>query len=193
MQIVPGLLAFFRGNASLRSNSSTVRSSIFLLAISLLVVACHAGQSVTKPSGYPDHVGDIAPDPALDDPSFKACRENYIPQYYSTNSDFKGEKPALEAYFREKFIKNKAHARESGYITIRFVVNCRGQTGRFRVQEIGLDYLPKKFPSALTNRLLELTKQLDGWQPGQRNGLQLDCYQYLTFTINNGDISQIMP
>ncbi len=157
------------------------------------MTACHAGQGVAKPSAYPAHVGDIAPDPALDDPAFTVCRENYIPQYYSTNSSFKGEKPAIEAYFREKFIKNKAHASESGYITIRFVVNCRGQTGRFRVQEIGLDYLPKKFPSALPNRLLDLTKQLDGWLPGQRNGFQLDCYQYLTFTITNGDISLIMP
>lgn len=193
MQIALSLLAFFRGEASLRSNSPTVRSSIFLLAISLLVAACHAGQGVTKSSAYPNHVGDIAPDPALDDPNFRACRENYTPQYYSIKSGYQGEKPALEAYFREKFIKNKAHARESGYITIRFVVNCRGQTGRFRVQEIGLDYQPKKFPTALTNRLLELTKQLNGWQPGQYNSLQVDYYQYLTFTITNGDISQIMP
>lgn len=170
-----------------------MRSYFFLLSLALLMVACHASQSTSKPPIYPAHVGDIAADPSLDDPSFVVCQENHTPQYYSIKSEFKGEKPALEAYFREKFIKNKAHARESGYITIRFVVNCRGQTGRFRVQEIGLDYLPKKFPSALTSRLLELTKQLDGWLPGQYNSLQVDYYQYLTFTINKGDISQIMP
>ncbi len=170
-----------------------MRLYIYLLSLALLMSACHAAQSISKPSAYPAHVGDIAPDPALDDPSFVVCRENHTPQYYSVKSGYQGEKPALEAYFREKFIKNKAHASESGYITIRFVVNCRGQTGRFRVQEIGLDYLPKKFPSALTSRLLELTKQLDGWLPGQYNSLQVDYYQYLTFTIANGDISQIMP
>ena len=173
------------------------------LLLPLLFVACRSGQtpskpsaaqaSAGKPSAYPAHVGDIAPDPALDDPGFTVCRENHIPQYYSVKSGYAGEKPALEAFFHKNFVKNKAHASESGYVTIRFVVNCRGQTGRFRVQEIGLDYQPKKFPPALTARLLELTRQLEGWQPGQYTGLAVDYYQYLTFTISNGDISQIMP
>ena len=170
-----------------------MRLFIYLSLLPLLIAACRSGQNTSKTSNYPAHVGDIAPDSTLDDPHFSACRENYIPQYYAANGGFRGEKPAIEAFFKERFIKNKKYSRESGYITIRFVVNCRGQTGRFRVQEMGTDYRPKKFPPALTAHLLELAKQLDGWLPGQRNGLGLDYYQYLTFTIVHGELTQILP
>jgi len=165
-----------------------------LIALALFS-GCGPSKNASKPSAdYPKNVGDIAPDPALDDPNFSVCRENYIQQYYSSStSGFRGEKPALEAFFREKFTPNLKHRGENGYITIRFVVNCRGQTGRFRVQEMGGDYLPKKFPPALTGRLLDLTQQLDGWLPAQRNGFTFDYYQYLTFVIASGDIAQILP
>lgn len=174
-------------------NDPTMRFSILLFFSSLLIFACHTSQSTSKPSGYPPNVGDILPDKALDDPGFIVCREKFIPQYYSVTSGFSGEKPALEAYFRKNFIPDKKYISENGYITIRFVVNCQGKTGRFRMQEIGPDYQPKKFPAALSKHLLELTKNLTGWLPGQHNGVQLDYYQYLTFTIVNGELTQMMP
>lgn len=160
-----------------------------------LFSGCGPSKNASKPNAdYPKNVGDIRPDPALDDPKFSVCRENYIQQYYySTTSGFRGEKPALQAFFREKFTLNPKHRSENGYITIRFVVNCRGEAGRFRVQEMGTDYLPKKFPLALTAHLLNLTKQLDGWLPAQHNGIVFDYYQYLTFVIASGDIAQILP
>ena len=171
-----------------------MRLSIFLFCLFLWMAACHAPQNASKPTGYPPNVGDILPDRALDDPGFTVCREQFITQYYSSlTSGFTSEKPALEAYFRSKFIPNKKYAGESGYITIRFVVNCQGKTGRFRMQEIGPDYLPKKFPSAISKHLLDLTKNLQGWLPGQRNGFRLDYYQYLTFSIVNGELTQITP
>lgn len=166
-----------------------------MLLVLALFSGCGPSKNISQASSpYPKNVGDIAPDTALDDPNFGVCREQYITQYYSsTTSGFRGEKPALEAFFRGKFTKNAKHRGENGYITIRFVVNCRGQTGRFRVQEMGADYRPKKFPSALTAHLLAITKQLDGWLPAQRNGFSLDYYQYLTFVITDGGIAQILP
>ena len=180
-------------NRLLQVNHLIVRYYAYLSILVFLFAACQSGRKVSKPAAYPANVGDIAPDPSLDDPGFTVCRERFIPQYYSIKSGFEGEKPAIEAYFREKFVRNKKYKGEDGYITIRFVVNCKGKTGRFRVYEMGPDYLPKKFPAALSSHLLDLTKHLEGWQPGQGNALQWDYYQYLTFTITNGEITQIMP
>ena len=167
----------------------------FLLLVFLSSVFFFACQTHRElPAGdYPNNVGDIAPDATLDDTLFKVCRENYIPQYYSLKSGFTGEKPAIEAYFREKFVKNRKHSRENGYITVRFVVNCRGESGRFRVQEADLNLQPKQFPPDLSAQLLRLTKGLNGWQPGENQGLQIDYYQYLTFKIAGGDIVAILP
>ncbi|HEY5825628.1 MAG TPA: hypothetical protein VIT44_14740, partial [Cyclobacteriaceae bacterium] len=90
-----------------------------------------------SPSKYPDHVGDIAFDAKLDDPEFRICAEHSVYlQYYNFGKgvQYKGEKPAIEEHFKEVY-SNKMPS-ETGYITIRFVVNCAGKTGRFRVQEM---------------------------------------------------------
>lgn len=108
-------------------------------------------------------------------------------------SGYEGEKPAIERYFREHFIPQKGWEKENGYLSIRFVVNCNGRTGRFRAQEMGMDYLPKKFPESLRNHLLELCQNMPGWLPGKREQIPYDYYQYLTFTLVNGQIARITP
>lgn len=162
------------------------------LAIALLFNACRSGQSV-QDKRYPAHVGDISPDPKQDDPAFTVCRENYVPQYYSLESGYEGEKPAIEAYFRKNFVHNNKHKAVDGYITIRFVVNCQGKTGRFRLQEVGPDLVAKQFPAELSSQLLRLVKSLQGWKPGMNNGVALDYYKYLTFKIKDGNIAEILP
>lgn len=164
----------------------------------LLLLAFWAACSPAKPSlvaqqTYPNQVGDIAPDSMLDEPGFRACRESNIPQYYSVKSGYEGEKPAIEQYFEQNFRTQKAWAKESGYLTVRFVVNCNGQTGRFRTLEIDTGYQPKKFPESLSQHLLQLCKQMPGWLPGKAENIPYDYYQYLTFTIAKGEIVYIMP
>ena len=164
---------------------------LFFLA---LFSACKPSKTVGVPgSNYPNNIGDIKPDPKLDDSTFRACRESNIPQYYSIESGFEGEKPAIKRYFEQNFKKNRAWAKENGYITVRFVVNCNGQTGRFRVLEMSPEYQSKKFPPALSDQLLQLTKQMIGWLPGKSENIPYDYYQYLSFTITKGEITQITP
>ncbi|MFN0034073.1 MAG: hypothetical protein ACKVUS_03335 [Saprospiraceae bacterium] len=157
--------------------------------------ACSQSKNHPAPgSNYPNNVGDITPDPLLDDSTFRACRESNIPQYYSLDvAGFDGEKPAIERYFKQNFKTEKGWAKENGYVTIRFVVNCNGLTGRFRVMEMGQDYLAKKFPPTLSDHLLQLCKQMKGWLPGKSESIPYDYYQYLTFTIANGEIARITP
>lgn len=172
----------------------TMRIPWLLLSFLALFAACKPGKNATPPNtNYPNQVGDIKPDPMLDDTSFHACRESNIPQYYSVDGRFEGEKPAIERYFKQNFRKQKAWEKENGYLTIRFVVNCKGETGRFRIQEMGLDYHPKKFPEALSQHLLGLCKQMIGWQSGRSETRVYDYYQYLTFTIAKGEILRITP
>ena len=163
-----------------------------LIALAVFFNACRSGQPAPG-HPYPAHIGDISADPKQDDPAFSVCRENYIPQYYSLESGYEGEKPAIEAYFRKNFVYNHKHKAVDGYITIRFVVNCQGKTGRFRVQEIGPDLVAKQFPAELSSQLLRLVKSLQGWKPGMNKGVALDYYQYLTFKIKDGNIVEILP
>ena len=60
---------------------------------------------------------------------------------------------------------------------------------------IGMDesYQPMQFNAAITDQLLTITKQLDGWIPKSDGGKEVDYYQYLIFKINHGEITEIMP
>jgi hypothetical protein len=45
----------------------------------------------------------------------------------------------------------------------------------------------------LENKLLKFTKSLDGWMPKEIKGLKVDYYQYLTYKIENGKVSEVLP
>ena len=144
--------------------------------------------------GYPLHVGDIYFDSKMDDPSFKLCDEDRVFQYYNFGQglQYKGEKPKINEHFGIG-LKAESQKNESGFLTIRFIVNCQGKTGRYRVQGMDNDYKEKTFNDDLTSQLLNLTKQLDGWIVGEFKGKAYDYYQYLTFKIEEGKLIEIMP
>lgn len=163
--------------------------------IFLLLLICALGCSNQN---HQQDVGDIPFDPAMDNPDFKICgRESSIKQYYVRGSSllpagYKGEKRALEKAVLEQYAFPVSES-ENGYVTIRFIVNCHGAAGRFRVEQMGLDYQPRVFDPALVRQLLIITQSLDGWIPVSRDGKTYDFYQYLTFVLRNGQIVKILP
>ncbi|MEQ9164885.1 MAG: hypothetical protein RLO12_01400 [Fulvivirga sp.] len=139
------------------------------------------------------HVGDILFDPKIDTTDFQPCHEDLTFQYYNFSSaiQYDGEKAKVLREFDRQF--QAVDEYENGYVTIRFIVNCDGKTGWYRIVTMDLDYNEKNLSKELTNQLLEITKSLDGWKPGDFDGKNYDYYQYLTFKITNGDIERIMP
>lgn len=156
----------------------------------LLAIGC-------QPEPRPGDVGDIAFDPAQDDPAFELCNERSVKQYYvrgsyDTPAGYRGEKKALVAEFAERY-RFPVVEEENGYLTIRFVVNCRGKTGRFRIQEMDFAYQPRSFAPAIRDQLLSIIRELDDWIPVARDEKKYDFYQYLTFRIEKGQLIRIMP
>lgn len=171
-----------------------LHKSIFLVSFAmfaLLVTVSCAQEAQIK--SYPAVVGDIEYDPAVDDPGFRVCGGGEIYHYYSFGKcvQFKGEKPAIVDYFKKNF-KGQFKG-ENGYVTIRFVVNCDGYSGRFRMQQMDFDFQPKTFSKGLTTQLLTLTTNLQGWIPAMYEDRTYDYYQYLSFKIEDGIITEILP
>lgn len=157
--------------------------------LSILLLSC--SQEEIK------NVGDISFDRKLDDANFKLCNEQTIEQYYVRwSSDippgYKGEKRGLEKAILDAYRFPQA-AEENGFITIRFIVNCKGESGRFRIEEMDFAYQAKSFDKEITGQLLDIVKSLKGWIPRKSNGVDLDYYQYLTFKMNQGQIIKILP
>ena len=147
----------------------------------------------TSCSNSQDNVGDIIFDPSIDDKNFKICNENRILQYYNFGNSlmFEGEKIEILEYFNNNF-NHSIESTANGYLTIRFLVNCQGEADRYRVDEMSFDYTTVKF-NEITNELLRLAKELKGWGIGRIDNKSFDYYQYLTFKIESGQITEIMP
>lgn len=164
------------------------------VTIILLFLLFSCKNTSNKQSTYLENVGIILKDESEDDPNFQPCQEDYSLFYYQVdNSDhlYKGEKPAIVKAFDD--IDLPVMDQNDGYVTIRFLVNCKAETGRFRVEQVDFDYKDKKFEGELVAQLLEKTKQLDGWLPATREGYKCDFYKYLTFKIIDNQIVDILP
>jgi hypothetical protein len=162
-----------------------------ILIIIFITVSCHYNKQ--QKNVLPRHVGDISFNAKYDDAGFQLCEEDSALQYYNFGKaiQYKGEKAQLERDIRSRF--KASNTKESGYVTIRFVVNCQGKTGRFRIKELDKDYQNIEFQGDVSEQLLQICKELNGWKIGQYEGKQYDYYQYLTFKINKGTIERIMP
>jgi len=166
-----------------------MKYSIILISLFFILVEC-----TSKPS-YND-VGDIVPNVRLDNSSFTVCDEYRIKQYYLRKSSdlvpsYGGEKKALDAELLTQFVQLDSAV--SGYVTVRFVLNCKGETGRFRVEEMGLDLKPKSVHPELPSRLIEMVHNLNRWTPRTSRGEWIDTYHYLTFKIEAGKLTEILP
>lgn len=170
---------------------------IFLTLCSALAHACSNERETQKQ--YLEHVGNTEFNPELDTLGFEPCHDDQIVEYYNFAKGFQyeGEKIALERVFKLGY-KQETTNGQTGYITIRFVVNCKGETGWFRIEEMGWDYKSKNFDNAIVSQLFNLTRSLKGWKVGKFDDSDyeeelFDYYQYLTFKIENGQILEILP
>lgn len=139
-------------------------------------------------------IDDIVPDTTLDDSTFKLCNANeQIIQYFNDGKgiQYVGGKPAIDSIFFSNYRTVKIN--ESGLIRIRFVVNCSGETGRFRLLSSDINYQPKEFTSEITNQLLRISKSMNNWQPKKWKDTKVDYYQYLICKIDNGELTHILP
>ena len=144
---------------------------------------------------YPERTGDIEFDEKIDRSDFKLCFPNHIFQYFNISNgvEYSGEKIALEKEVKEKYVPVNLKG-ESGLIRIRFIVNCKGETDRFRLISMDTDYNPKTFDKSITEQLLEITKNLKGWKTKlDKEQSTIDYYQYLIFKLKDGHITQILP
>lgn len=85
---------------------------------------------------------------------------------------------------------------QSGLIRFRFVVNCRGEAGRFELLEVDESYKKCSFDPRIINQLSDICqRKLSGWEPGKPNGETepVDTVCLLTFRLKDGLITEIFP
>jgi len=169
---------------------------ILLLSPILISLFCLIGCKELNPSEkYLRWVGDIEFNPALDDPEFYPCNgEEQVLQYFNLEAgpQFPGEKPALEQLFKSQYAADSI-AGQSGWIRLRFMVNCKGKAGRFRLLEANSSMVAFQFDSSISEQLMSITKSIKEWPILYRDQKAIDYYFYLTFKLKDAQIQEILP
>jgi len=145
-------------------------------------------------NSYENQVGYISNNNTLGDKDFKVCLEEHLfPFYYGRKpASFTFGKDSIRRYFDEQY-SNQGVINESGYITIRFIINCKGEAGRYEILQIGKDYKKKIFNQALVDHLFTLTRNLKDWNPIELRDTKFDSFIHMTFKIENGELLEILP
>ncbi len=166
-------------------------NAIGITLVCFILLSCSETKNEKE---YFSDLGDIPYDERLDDKNFKICHEDIILpfNYFGVGLIYSGEKRELVKTIKEKFNYPKTNG-QTGYITIRFIINCESKTGRFRISEMGLNLKSKKFDKNLSSQIMDITKSLDGWKAFERNKKIWDYQQYLTFKFEDGVIKDILP
>ncbi len=163
----------------------------FLLLIGL---GCQSQKESNSNPGYPRWIGDITFDPELDKADFEICGgEENVKQYFNFTQglQYDGEKRAILNFFQANY--SPIESDNSGLVRIRFLVNCKGETDRFRIISMNDNYEETAFDADITDQLLNLIRQLNGWKIMPTSEEPEDYYQYLIFKIQDGKLIEILP
>jgi hypothetical protein len=152
-----------------------------------------AYDTTNKP--YKNYIGYVDQENALLNDTYQLCGDGYIQRTYNG--------AGLEAYsinkghFRDQLNKQNSFSQyqDSGYLNFRFLVNCEGNAGWFEVVEMNLDLEEQKLNSNLVNNLLEFTSQPEHWNilRYKKDNTPYNYYMYISYRIENGKVTEIIP
>lgn len=171
------------------------KSYLAIILLISILYSCQTDKKVIGKQNYLRWVGDIEQDDQIDDLSFKVCNgDDKILQYFNLGEGpvYNGEKSKVLNTFKSNY-KPISDKKENGLIRIRFIVNCEGKAGRFRILQSGYDYQEKEFNQEIVSQLLNITKGIENWEVFYRNEVSVDYYMYLIFKIKDGQLKEILP
>jgi hypothetical protein len=79
---------------------------------------------------------------------------------------------------------------EDGFITIRFVLNDQGETGRFQIEQMNTAYDSIAYGSQLILRILEEVTKYP-WTPAMIESEAYDCALFLIFKIESNKLVDV--
>jgi hypothetical protein len=171
------------------------KSFLVIILLFSILCSCQIEKNVSEKKEYLRWVGDIEQNDQIDELTFKVCNgDDKILQYFNLGEGpvYSGEKSKILNTFKSNYkpIPNK---KENGLIRIRFIVNCEGKAGRFRVLQSDYDYQEKEFDKEIVSQLLNITEGIENWEVFKRNEVPVDYYMYLIFKITDGQLKEILP
>ena len=171
---------------------NTLRYS-FLLLILMIRLKTFSQNTVPQHLNVKEKTGWILFDKSLDNSNFKVCDELNIEEYYQVNPSYGEGMPSIRKYISAHKQSLEALCEKDGYVIVRFVINCQGQTDRYRTKFMALNYTDENTLNAeLQKKIIQLTRDMGNWTPGKYDGKTYDCYQHLKFLFKNSQLVDVL-
>ena len=147
----------------------------------------------TENKPYKNYIGYIDQSKALLNDKYELCNEGSIYHTYSGASlkAYKGDKKQFRDAINSTFNKNEYT--DSGYVNFRFLVNCEGNAGWFEIIEMDLDLNETSLNANMVNELLEFTSKPGQWNVISYDNKPQNYYMYVSYRIENGKVTEIIP
>mgnify|MGYP003121024209 FL=1 len=135
-----------------------------------------------------NRIGDLSENNKTDQ-NFEVCDDNRITQNYGMRAEYSGGNKAI----KEEILNDlqTLNFEQPGLITFPFIVNCKGKTGRFRVNSTGTDLQEIEVDPSKIKDIEKALLQLKKWAPAKNEFDSYDSYYVLNFKIRNNNIVDI--
>jgi hypothetical protein len=122
----------------------------------------------------------------------KLCKPELRPEYWQLSAkNTKSSDQILKEW--KGFFKKPEGFNQSGFLTIRFIVNCHLELCCFHTYEMDEKYQPMVFDTDVKTQLMHFIKNLNGWKSGEYEGKAINYRYYLNFVIKNGEFKKVSP
>lgn len=178
-----------------------LKKTAWFIGILLLIVGILFGIAQFKISKaydvenkpYKNYIGYIDQENALLNNEYQLCNNGEL--YHTYNGAglkaYAGTKKKFRDKITAKFNSNKYT--DSGYLNFRFLVNCEGKAGWFEIIQMNLDLEEYPLNENMVTQLLELTAEPNNWNIISYKNLARNYYMYVSYRIENGKITEIIP
>ena len=123
---------------------------------------------------------------------FNLCRGKTHPYYYPVLR-YKGGLYEIKNHFFRNY-KSVDEGDNSGIVKIKFNINCLGESGNFSFETFSLEYRIISINPEITQQLIELTKDLNEWEPARNeSGNSVNSHKFFAFKIIDGQLKDIFP
>jgi hypothetical protein len=171
---------------------NTLRFSLVLLIL-MVRLKTFSQNTVPQHLNVKEKIGWIPFDKKSDNSNFKVCDEMNIEEYYQVNPSYGEGMPSIRKYFSAHQQLLEGLCEKDGYVIVRFVINCQGQTDRYRTKFMSLKYVDEITVNAeLQKKIIQLTRDMGNWTPGKYDGKTYDCYQHLKFIFKNSRLVDVL-
>ncbi|THV61066.1 hypothetical protein EZV76_01685 [Flagellimonas alvinocaridis] len=168
-------------------------ATAFTLVVSGYLYYSYNCAPTPKKNEYSNYVGYISQNTALLNDVYELCGGKRI--YYVYNGASYRAYNKNKGFFRKNILKeyeNKGYD-DSGYLNFRFLVNCEGNPGWFEIIQTDLTLQETELDEDMVSQLLQLTSDPRYWNILLIEDEPINYYMYISYRIENGTITEILP